>query len=255
MVPTVPVILRAKGWNRAAWFQTVWLNGPANEVVGHAKNGIGTTGPLRVVPIEMKWILTFARARDLLHKVTNAELFTKEPGRRSIIEGINKRFDAEGASRVAFGNLSAVGAALEDEYTNYRTVDAYKSYRLDELTAALGRFSFYVIPSGFAVQTGRSVSVRIDRLGVYVRDSFDFEGPQFLGIWQAPNNVAAIAPIGGNYIESLRVYPRCSDLAFEMTNDAYRMFRRRTGYGEDFLIYSDVHTETLPATLWLDYVR
>lgn len=253
LVREVPRILRAKKWNTAAWFQTIWQGGLANQLVGRASDGQGSDRPLRVVPIKMRWVLTFDRASDMLDDISQPSVFAEEPARSVLIANINKVFKQANSDTVQFGNLSATGRALEDEYVNYRALSKYHAYELDELTAALGLFTFYVIPSGTASRDARTVSVSINRIGIYLRDSFDFNGEQFLGVWRLPDTVLTDPP--GGQIDALRLYPRCSTSMFEMTNSAYRKYRGRTGYGEDFLVYSDVYQLDLKQVVAFSYRR
>lgn len=60
-------------------------------------------------------------------------------------------------------------------------------YVLDELTAALGRFAIFVIVSGAAERDDSTTLVTISKIGVYIRDSFDFNGDQALGYWRKPD--------------------------------------------------------------------
>jgi hypothetical protein len=113
---------------------------------------------------------------------------------------------------------------------------------MDDLTAALGAFTFYVVVAGKIVKpTYQNLpaqinivghDVTIEEIGIYVRDSYDFEDEQFLGWWAYPDDWGR------------RPFGLVSAFPFEngelVTNSDFRKFRRQTGKGGDFLIYSDL---------------
>ena len=55
---------------------------------------------------------------------------------------------------------------------------------VDDMLAALGRFKFRVAVAGEA----KGDCVELKAVGVYVQDSYDFDGVQFLGVWNSSNN-------------------------------------------------------------------
>ena len=109
-----------------------------------------------------------------------------------------------------------------------------------------------VIPSGEAERHGKTVTVTIDHVGVFVRDSFDFNGDRDLGYWGRLDvalppkwivqdiSTGVISLLGGVDVE--RAPP---GVEFAMSNSVYRRYRRETGMGADFVIYSDVKSHGL----------
>jgi hypothetical protein len=67
--------------------------------------------------------------------------------------------------------------------------------------------------------------VTITDVGVYLRDSYDFNGDQHLGFWDDSDNSVSTL----NFLSGTRV-----------TNEDFRVWRNANGRGGDFLIYSDV---------------
>jgi hypothetical protein len=101
----------------------------------------------------------------------------------------------------------------------------------NDLVAALGAFTFRVVVAGSVTPVlpgGHEVT--ITKVGVYVRDSFDFEGFQFLGFWDdATNTVSAINPLAGTAV----------------FNSSFREHRDKYHLGGDFLVFSDLKVTTL----------
>lgn len=254
-VPLVAQILDNKGWHIAARFQRVWLGGKANAVLGPASDGQGTAGPLSIAGISMDWILRFERAQDLYDEVTSPDVFANDQAKRLLRTRLDRMFQLTKANTVGFGDLKAVGLALEREYVNYRGIGNYDQWRagIDELTAALGRFNMYVVANGIATRNGKTTRVTISRIGVFVRDSFDFEGEQDLGAWGRPNIIEPTIPPPSGGIAPVKYVPVQSGVEFHMSNASYREYREKTGRGGDFLIYSDVRTRDLSKPIVFDY--
>jgi hypothetical protein len=98
---------------------------------------------------------------------------------------------------------------------------------LDDMTAALGNFVFKVAVAGDLERPPGSSSTRVTirSVGVFIRDSFDFNDFQFLGFWDdATKRVSMVDPFLGE-----AVY-----------NSSFRSWRSANGRGGDFLVLSDV---------------
>jgi uncharacterized protein DUF6402 len=240
-VEFIASILDNKGWNIAAAYQRIWANGPANELQGHVRDGRGNYDPLTIETIPMKWIVKFPRARDLFVEVTDPKVFANEEARRVLRTKIDAKFAAARASSsVTFGDFTKRGRALEDEYTNQRSLTKYDG--IDELTAAFGRFVLCVIPQGVATKTGKGTDVVIQKTGVFLRDSFDFNGDQDLGWWAYPDRITTNLPEKNweDYVsvsnQTYRNY-RAIYTDYRVPNQGRRY---RGTAGGDFAIYSDV---------------
>jgi hypothetical protein len=98
---------------------------------------------------------------------------------------------------------------------------------LDDLTAALGRFTFGVVVSGHVKPLdaeARRHEILLTRAGIYVHDSYDFEGWQPLGFWNVQAMDASILNVfAGEYVD----------------NATFRQWRKQHAHGGDYLIFSD----------------
>ena len=110
------------------------------------------------------------------------------------------------------------------------------------MTAALGRFAFRVIVAGsitpFRTSGTQQYRIMITDVGIYLRDSFDFNGDQFLGFWDdSDNSVSIVNPLSGTAV----------------SNKDFRDWRKNHGKGGDFLVFSDIQwlSRTPPDTFIL----
>ena len=98
---------------------------------------------------------------------------------------------------------------------------------------ALGKITKLIneikMPFGNNIKTS-NYSIEINKIGVYVKDSFDFlTKDEYLGDWSPNKNTVRINPYG-------------PDLAgeYEINNASYRAWRTDYGKGMDFNLYSDI---------------
>jgi hypothetical protein len=134
------------------------------------------------------------------------------------------------ASR-SFGNLNQPVQFQDADYINYRVVNFGLS-ALDDMSAALGNFAFRVIVSGSVTAASRvsGYQVKITEVGVYIRDSYDFNGDQSLGYWDdSDNSVSMFNPLSGTSV----------------SNSDFRDWRSKNSRGGDFLVFSDIKRTTL----------
>jgi hypothetical protein len=236
------------GMPMGARFQRRWTSGKANRNVGKPDEGRGSDGPLAIEKIPFDWILKFPRGRRLFEEIQREDVLFSEAGRKLLAQRALDLINAGGQFSATFGAFPE-GLAREKEYLNYRAIDAYDSVEggLDDLTATLGRFAIFAIPKGSAwLDDGPRLIVRVDEIGFYVRDSFDFEGDQDLGWWKLPDQVKFPDPFSSG-----RDWPGggCENDWIHMTNESYNVYRQRHisgeeavpgGRGEDFLVYTDI---------------
>jgi hypothetical protein len=95
------------------------------------------------------------------------------------------------------------------------------------------------------------VTIRTTHAGYYIRDTYDFNGFQFLGAWTTDGILGAIQtpmPATSRGLYSYLV----QQLPGPVFNHDFDTYRRFTGRGGDFIIYSDVLWEPVDMTLELD---
>jgi hypothetical protein len=92
--------------------------------------------------------------------------------------------------------------------------------------AALGRYTMYAVPKGRISDDGKQLI--ITGVGLFIRDSFDFEDDQIggLGNWDPVNFL----------FHSLRT----GTLNIHLSNADFREFRKLTGHGGDYYVFTDM---------------
>jgi hypothetical protein len=229
----IPEIMRNRGWRNGARLQDIWFSRPANNQAGR---GVPETNTIRMD----SWALTFARCRQAYERITSERWWCSDEARDNLgrlLHGQGKLTSRE----TAFGDLSLQVPQLNDQVVTELWVGSLTD-RMDDMYAALGNFALRVVVAGtvgpagvqpISVSTmtgsGRSprtvgrYTARIEQVGFFIRDSFDYEGAQALGFWSS-NDVSRIPLPGYDWVG----------------NDTYRDWRARNGRGGDFIVYSDL---------------
>jgi hypothetical protein len=164
-----------------------------------------------------------ASDEDIMARAMAEEIWTNEKARGEIRKLLARR-GRLGKPRGWFGDINLSPVSLDADYINFRTV-SFGLFDSDDLAAALGNFTFRVVIAGESegLSSGKT-RVYVRQVGSYVRDSFDFNGDQFLGFWDDSDDaVSLVNPLSGE----------------KVSNASFRAYRGSTGRGGDFLVYSD----------------
>lgn len=214
-----------------------WFRDPANTVPA--------SGIVSADVITMDWVLEFARAREVYDKLIAERIWLNEAARREIVKLLARK-NALGNGKQRF-LLPRMQLALENEAIQFRMVGGNMDMLIgpmDDLRAALANFTFRVVVAGSVepeliaqkVASGAPLKVAsgnyrvtIDEVGIYVKDSYDFNDAagedQDLGNWNLNSNTVGRTGLNGG---------------FSVHNSDFRKWRVANQKGGDFLVYSDL---------------
>lgn len=225
-ITAIPKIMRHRAWGNGARLMEIWFS--------RASAIHPSYGPPDLHTIRMSsWVLTFHRARAVYDQIMRERIWANSAAQREIAAMLRKRGLLSTAPQSRpFGNLTASVPTLDTDYVNQRIV-SFNLSDLDDMAAALGNFAFRIVVAGGVAPIPKSsrFKVTISEVGVYIRDSYDFDGSQFLGFWDdKDNSVSMTNPLSGTPV----------------SNDDFRSWRTKTGKGGDFLVFSDLLRTRLP---------
>lgn len=210
-VRAIPGIMIANGMTTAPTLMNRWFAAPA-----------GRQTPNTTV-VKMDWVLSFDRARKVYEKIiTDKVLLTP-----AAVAVIRKKY---GKTVGAFGDFTLPVMDLHMEQVQFQQFSASETDDLDDLFCALGNFSFFVAIKGSAT----AAAINITHIAVYVRDDYEFDDKGFvqkkimsqvLGYWN--HKTLKVSKLPG------------PDFSY-VSNSDFRSYRKGTGTGGDFLIFSDI---------------
>ncbi len=229
-ITKIPGIMRKKNWTEGARIMETWFSRPP-----FIKPAYSTPPHL----VDIDWALGFGATKDTYNKMINERVWANEPAKKEIKRWLTKQ-NLLNQSKNSFGDLTKTGEQLEEDYVNYRAVGSYLYYYYDyyyysgmnDLTATLGRFVLRVAIAGTVEPTSimNQHKVTVNEIGIYIRDTYDFEGDQSLGYWSESNNsVSYLNPLAGDHV----------------SNESFRDWRSANGHGGDFLVFSNVKRLTV----------
>jgi hypothetical protein len=202
VLTSIPGEMEWERWNQAAELLETWFERPP------------ATAPKYSAPvtkiIKMDWVLQFARAKAVYDEIIKEKIWTNGASQKRMAEILKKKPRAAGQ---LWGDLSKPVTEVDEEWINARPV--VSGWSVDALTGALGAFELQVAIAGKVRSIGGGeFEVSIEEVGIYVKDSFDFNGDQFLGVWGYRDD-----PIH---------------------NSDFRKWRADNHLGGDFMVFSDV---------------
>ena len=171
--------------------------------------------------VTVDWTTGFERAKTVYDKIFSDRVWANDAAKVEIRKMLDKKGLLVGGSS-SFGIVHENGSDLESEYINYRAIE-YEA-KLDDLNASLGRFSYRMVVAGEVEPDGDKHKVTVKQVGIYIRDSYDFEGDQNLGYWDDSDNSVSFLPGTGT----------------KVTNKSFRDWRSANSKGGDFMVYSKV---------------
>jgi hypothetical protein len=253
-IEAIPGAMRQMGWGVSADLMERWLHSPA-WVLPVEWKGRSTPDP-RQLPsghvdqhtVRMSWAMTHPRVRtaltDLRAKMANG------PARKVLAERVAG--SAWGTShRIGFGTPN--DSAIQLEKTCQSNVEPFGANldTMDDLYGSLGMATLKVALVGHALRdtrTGR-LALQVTHAGFYIRDTYDFNDFQYLGAW-TKNGVLSKAQMLMNAATDGMTLQWVGEPIGNVFNHDFETYRCTTGFGGDFVIYSDVHWE--PANLLLE---
>lgn len=256
----IPDVMDKKGFTVAAALMRRWFLGKAFAMPTRWKdaktNGFDhrtlASPYLDTSIVTMQWALKYGRTGTAKQEVKNAALGLLSPiSLKASQNELSLRLEAAGKftdKSTTFGRgLSATADIHHTAHINSRSVSTNQRSKLsdplDDLYCALGAFTLHVAGAGTVTPLKPAVGslspthrVKIDALGFYLRDCYDFNDDQPLGNW-GPDGVAMLP----------------SSRLVMVENESFRKWRKRHNRGGDFIIFSDVRWEALPQALTWDY--
>jgi hypothetical protein len=276
-VSDIPNAMEKMNWPVAAKLMRHWFDGKpwptadgamSREVKDHSV--VADRNYVEDTIVKMAWLRKFQSVESVLEELRS--VWDNAAGRKNIAKKIKNKYlgSVPGVYDFSFEN------AWEVErfgYSNSRPVKFGLMAETDELRAALANFNVRVFPEGKLVVSSESIELRVERIGIYIEDAYDFNDAsddylsQPLGFWNfngianplyavAANISAAQAELesaSSPYMtpeESKSMFTEVEGVRyFYVTNSHFTRYRAELGKGGDFQVLSDVLYQSVPLTI------
>lgn len=253
-VEFVPKIEGALKWTKAKMLQEIWFKGNENDK------------PWLIDPkvdlLSMDWVLSYPRMKTEYDRIITEKWksenaikllkkrikeMVKNPGvnlklpkkdNETINFGVSKneiqKFDNIEQPKLGGQKAQEIMPLFERFY--YQSVsyniskNVFSMEPLDDLFGTLASCQFRVIALGIITKKSNNYRVKITKIGVYIKDSFDFiTADEYLGDWSPKKNGVSVNPYGPT-----------EDTYYKIENKSYRDWRKDYKKGMDFNLYTDV---------------
>jgi hypothetical protein len=240
--PIIANAMRKMGWPVASALMQRWVDSNQSVMSDAVKSG--TTGP-NTLPsaqvdesiVTVQWLLKFPQASDAYNAASSRALNANG------IALLKTRLAAAGwrSGPFTFGSTSMSARDLDtSNQTNMAPVGSTFD-TIDDFYGAIGRGLFKTAVVGkVVIDKDKRPIFEVDKVGIYLRDAYDYNGFQALGIWNKDRILskaesALVVTTGPGAIAGLVG-------GFQpIFNSTFRDWRDSNGRGGDFLIYSDVN--------------
>lgn len=243
----IPLIIESKKWEKALLFQKIWFEGDGNDKAWE-------NDPYTELSID--WVLKFDRMKSEFEKfpdkfkTENAIIELRKQLHKMIKDGLIKLPDLNESCKFGCSDptiITAYNAHMKvnermPKFENYyyQTI-AYKIdliEPIDDCLAALASCQYRAIAFGEIYNIDNKYKVLINKIGVYIKDSFDFnQNYERLGSWSIINKDISKADARPSY--------------HRITNKNYRDWRNDYKKGGDFNIYSTIKYVNYNHYFWL----
>jgi hypothetical protein len=255
LIESIPTAMRRMGWTVSAQLMERWLRAPAWVLPAEWKKQ-GTAPELMPsftqmdqTTVRMSWAMSHQRLREAMDQL-RAKM-ANEPAR----ELLSTRTAATELTPewTIFGSRVHTAFRLDQLHQSNAIRFGSLSDPLDDMYGSLGKATLKVALIGEAKRDPSSgkVTISATHAGYYIRDTYDFNGFQFLGAWTKSGVLGSIQPptplTSQGVISHLDREP-----ASHVFNHDFQAYRRATGCGGDFIVYSDVIWEAIDITLQLE---
>jgi len=218
-LPYLIIIASNQGWTQLVRLLAKWFLGPMHQITNG--NDVPLNAPYDDQIITMAWVLTFPRAKAVYNNYENRKGFVT-PNFKDLLR---KKFPNKGNTPIRFGDEAfATNNPLVRHQHQWQSFNVGGGL-MDALDAALHLFTLEGIFAGTYYPSEKKVC--IEKVGVYVKDPFNFPGDQYLGNWTYPDSVI-YRPYVSSWYDG------------EVTNKTFRDYQEKYRQGQDFFVFSDV---------------
>lgn len=243
-------------WPKSADVMELWLRLPARAMSDEEKKG---DIPARLFPkqyvdtslFKWEWLSRFPLVVQAVNQLLtqlntpNAQKRLQEQFKSYLARTLSKS-----QSFPISINFGLHPVELHSDWQFQYAAAGYETGVMDDLYGSLGNFAVYAAVTKAKIYQPKNAHyfVTVSEVGLYVRDTFDFNGPQYLGHWSKDGMGIVLAGGAGNKIATEWKLPGWSPelgVVQPLNNSDFRAFRDNFGVGGDLLLFSNVRTHAV----------
>lgn len=255
----VPVAMRRMGWHTSAALMQRWFDSPGWQMPAAWKTDRGQPKPMELPLaqcdehlVKMAWAMGFERCKIA---VKEAESYLSTPKAIIRLKELLERAGWQQSSTVVLGSLHHSAREIDaTSQVNFIPLGSSDD-PLDDMYGALGiaTLKIGVVGKTFTEEDPETHLSRsyfqVEYIGFYIRDNYDFNGLQFLGIWTEDRVLSKMDMTRAALPSGQSLYKWANDEFALVTNNDFRKYREKTAMGGDYVLYSDVLWRKIDKTI------
>lgn len=243
----IPDVMEYKlGWPKSAEVMRKWFSLPGRAMTDNEKEG-----DVRYVDshtdrtmFSWKWLELFERVRKAKEFLLSDKVLWSKASRKVLRSKAQEH--SHSLTNKIIDNSALIIPELHDRWQFQYSKVGYELGAVDDLYGSLGNFALYAaIQKAHLYEEGGQSYLRVTEIAIYMRDTFDFIGVQYLGHWD--HGGMGINVIGGAF--NMREWqwrlpawnPKLG-IVEAFGNQDFRKYREACGKGGDLLLFSDIIT-------------
>jgi hypothetical protein len=242
----IPGAMDKMGWKISARMMRRWFAAQPAYIMNKSVRG-GATPPNQLSSsqyddqiIKMDWVLSFPRCVQPFEDLVMN--WHSPAGLRTLKTRLQAAGWAQGSS-ATLGSVTMTAIDLEViSQVNFTRFGA-KLDTLDDMYGAIGNAAYKIAVVGKTRYSPTGDIFEIDKLGVYVRDTYDFNDdgavPEPLGVWNKERCLSKAETIEYLALSPAQIY-RTFQGFVPVFNGDFRRWQKAHNSGGDFVVYSDV---------------
>lgn len=232
-------------WPKSAEIMNLWFKLPCRKMSKEEKEGVN----LDKIPSEyinktiftMKWLESFERVKKAKAELLSNQVLWSENAQKAIKKRFEKFNIIESSSYI----IDNSNLSIEELHKNWQFQYKKIGYSLgnfnevDDLYGSLGNFGLYV--AILKAEVNNNI-LHIKKIGLYMKDTYDFIDNQYLGHW---NEKGMMITIAGKIIEDRfknKGFNFDMGVADSFGNKDFQEYQNQNQKGGDLLLFSDVKT-------------
>lgn len=264
-ITDIPGVMRnIKNWPKSAELMELWFSLPAKEMIKDEKKGkiradLYPPEYTNTTMFTWHWLEQFSQVLEARNKLINT-LLTKN-AKKEFSYCITNYFKSKPHLETTTHIINALNPVQLHSHWQFQRSHVGYGSSMDELYGSLGNFALYAAITKATITkttnhhlTPNNYSVHITEVGLYMRDTYEFIGEQYVGHWAFEG--LTLEPVAGALNKADIEYSlpcwsfETGGLVEGFGNADYRQYRKETGLGGDLLLFSDV--KTIPVDIKFD---
>ncbi len=240
-VRDIPNVMKNKlNWPKSAEVMELWFSLPAKEMSRDEKRGILSypEQDINKAMFSLEWLEQFERFRVAKSKLLSSTILWSNAAKSEAKAKILKQ------QETSIDNSSLSVESLHEHWQFQYSGVGYDFGVVDDLYGSLGNFAIYAaISKGYIENYKENKYFIVTEIAIYMRDTFDFIGEQYLGHWNKDGMGISLA--GGiinkmNWEWKLPGWNPSLGVMQAFGNKDYREYRDKNGMGGDLLLFSNI---------------